>query len=545
MEYDYVVVGAGSAGCVIAARLAESGATVALLEAGGSDHHPLIHIPAGVGNLVYNPRVNWMYTTEPEPGTSGRRLHTPRGKVLGGSSSINGMLYVRGHRQDFDDWASSGCTGWSYDDVLPMFKKSEHYASGGDPRYRGQGGPLRVEDYRTILPLTHLFVKAAQEAGHRFTPDMNGELQEGVGYSQMTRLGRVRGSTYRAFLTRSDHRNNVDVRTHTLVSALMLEGRRCVGVRFVRGGESGELRARREVIVSAGAINSPQILQLSGIGDPEHLRQLGVETVLAAPQVGRNLSDHYTSRVSYRLKGIRSINELASGWRLVPEVLKFVFSGRGALTFGVTSSSVFCRSTKDIPYPDLQLLFTPASYVFGKALVLDNQPGMTVAVCPTRPRSRGSVLASSKDPRVAPHIRLGALTDRADVDVMLSGLRQTRDILNQPSLKPYLVNEIAPGANVTGPEELEQFMRDQGGTIYHPIGTCAMGQGAAAVVDPTLKVRGIAGLRVADASIMPSLPTGNTNAATIMIGEMTAAMVLQEARSALPFAVPPGLQPIT
>lgn len=536
MEFDYIVIGAGSAGCVIAARLAESGATVALLEAGGKDHHPLIHIPAGVGNLVYNPAVNWMYATEPEPGTSGRRLHTPRGKVLGGSSSINGMLYVRGHREDFDNWARSGCTGWSYDEVLPLFRKSEHYASGGDPKFRGQGGPLRVEDYRTVLPLTHLFVKAAQEAGHRFTSDMNGEVQEGVGYSQMTRLGRIRGSAYRTFLTRSAHRRNVDVRTHTLVSSLILEGRRCVGVRFVRGGESGELRARREVILSAGAINSPQILQLSGIGDPDHLRSIGVEPALAMPQVGRNLSDHYTARVSYRLRNIRSINELSRGWRLVPEVLKFLVTGRGALTFGVTSSSVFCRSSRDVPYPDLQLLFTPASYVFGKALVLDKEPGMTVAVCPTRPKSRGSILAASKDPHVPPQIRLGALTDPSDVQVMLSGIRQAREILHQASFKQYLVHEIAPGANVQRADELEQFMRDQGGTLYHPVGTCAMGQEASAVVDPTLKLRGIAGLRVADASIMPWLPTGNTNAPTLMIGERTAELVLQEARSSQPVA---------
>lgn len=531
MEYDYIVIGAGSAGCVIAARLAESGASVALLEAGGKDHHPLIHIPAGVGNLVYNPKVNWMYASEPEETTAGRRIHTPRGKVLGGSSSINGMLYVRGNRADYDGWAASGCPGWSFDEVLPLFRQSEHYVSGGDRRYRGQGGQLRVEDYRTILPLTHLFVKAATQVGHAFTSDMNGEQQGGVGYSQMTRLGRLRGSTYRAFLLRSKHRRNVDVRTRTLVSSLLLEGRQCVGVKYIRDGVAGELRARREVILSAGAINSPQILQLSGIGDPVHLQSMGIEPVLANPHVGRNLSDHYTTRVSYRLKNIHSINQFAKGWRLVPEVLKFVFTGRGALTFGVTASSVFCRSNDAVPYPDLQLLFTPATYVFGKALVLDDAPGMTVAVCPARPQSRGSVLLTSKDPSTPPRIRFGYLSESSDIDVMLSGIRQAREILTAPALAPYVVREIAPGAAVNRRDELIQFMREQGGTLYHPVGTCAMGQGVSSVVDPTLKVRGISGLRVADASVMPSLPTGNTNAATIMIGERAAQLVLQEARS--------------
>lgn len=534
MEYDFIVIGAGSAGCVIATRLAEAGATVALLEAGGPDHHPFIHIPAGVGNLVYNSKFNWMYSSEPEDSVHGRRIHTPRGKVLGGSGSINGMLYVRGNRADYDGWAQSGCTGWSFDEVLPLFKKSEHYVSGGDSKYRGQGGPLRVEDYRTILPLTHLFVKAAQEAGFPFTNDMNGESQEGVGYSQMTRLGRFRGSTYRAFLARAANRNNIDVRTNTLVSSLILEGRRCVGVRYVRDGVPGELRSRQEVILSAGSINSPQILQLSGIGDPQHLESVGVQPVVPMPEVGKSLSDHYAGRVVYRLKNIQTMNELASGWRLVPEIFKFLFAGRGALTFGVTASSVFCRSSDAVPYPDIQLLFTPASYVFGKALILDDKPGMTVAVCPTRPKSRGSVLISSKDPGVAPKIRFGYLSDPDDIDVMLAGIGHARKILNAPSLAPYIVQETAPGPAITQTKELVQFMRDQGGSLYHPVGTCAMGQSDTSVVDPALKVRGISGLRIADASVIPTLPTGNTNAPTIMIGERAAELILADARSRQP-----------
>jgi len=532
MQTDFVVVGAGSAGCVVAARLSEAGYSVCLLEAGKRDLYPLIHIPAGVGHLLYNPSYNWMYASEPEPGTYDRPIHTPRGKVLGGSSSINGMLYVRGNPADYDGWAQLGCRGWSYDEVLPLFRRGETYSGDGDPKYRGKGGPLKVEDYRTVLPLTHLFVKAAQEAGFDYTPDINGARQEGVGYAQMTRRGRLRGSTYRTYLQQPAARRNVRVLTDANVSNLIIENGRCVGVRYLQGNEAREVRALREVILSAGAINSPQLLQVSGIGDPAHLSSVGIATRLALPGVGRNLSDHLTVRLVCRLRDLTSINELARGWRLAREAVKFGLFGNGALTFGVTSAMAFSRSREGLESPDLQLLFTPASYVFGKALVLEDDPGMTVAVCPTRPGSRGTVLVDSPDAQARPKIRYGYLTDRDDLRVMSAGLAQARRIFSMDAFAPYIVQETRPGSGVTTDAEIEEFARREGSSLYHPVGTCKMGIDDMAVVDPRLKVRGIDGLRVADASIMPYLTTGNTNAPTIMIGEKAADLVIEDARAA-------------
>ncbi len=532
MQPDFVVVGAGSAGCVIAARLGEAGYKVSLLEAGGRDIYPMIQIPAGVGHLLYNPTYNWMYASEPEEGTYGRPIHTPRGKVLGGSSSINGMLYVRGNPADYDGWAQLGCKGWSYDEVLPLFKRSETYAGDGDPDYRGRSGPLKVEDYRTILPLTHLFVKAAQEAGFAYTPDLNGASQEGVGYAQMTRRGRLRGSTYRTYLQDPAARRNVQIISSATVSGLIIEAGRCVGVRYLQGGQQKEIRAAREVIVSAGSIGSPQILQLAGIGDPEHLSSAGVETRVDLPGVGRNLSDHLTVRLVSRLRDLTTINELARGWRLAREVVKFGLLGKGALTFGVTSAMVFCRSREGLESPDLQLLFTPASYVFGKALVLEDDPGMTVAVCPTRPGSRGSVLIDSADPMARPKIRYGYATDHDDLRVMSAGLEHARRIFAAPTFAPHIVRETKPGPAVNDDAQIEEFVRREGSSLYHPVGTCKMGLDNAAVVDPRLRVRGIEGLRVADSSIMPYLTTGNTNAPTIMIGEKAADLIIEDARRA-------------
>ncbi len=532
MQPDFVVIGAGSAGCVVAARLSEAGYRVCLLEAGGRDVYPLIHIPAGVGHLLYNKTYNWMYASEPEAGTYDRPIHTPRGKVLGGSSSINGMLYVRGNPADYDGWAQLGCRGWSYEDVLPLFRRAETYAGSGDPAYRGKSGPLKVEDYRTVLPLTHLFVKAAQEAGFSYTPDLNGASQEGVGYAQMTRRGRLRGSTYRTYLQEPAARRNVQVIPNAAASGLIVENGRCVGVRYVQGGQTREVRAAREVILSAGSIGSPQLLQLSGIGDPLHLTSLGIETKLALPGVGRNLSDHLTVRLVSRLRNLTTINELARGWRLAREVVKFGLFGNGALSFGVTSAMVFCKSRQDLDSPDLQLLFTPASYVFGKALVLEDSPGMTVAVCPTRPGSRGSVMIDSADPQARPKIRYGYLTDRDDLRVMKAGLEHARRIFGSPAFSPYVVEETRPGAAKSSDAEVEEFARREGSSLFHPVGTCKMGIDDMAVVDARLKVRGLEGLRVVDSSIMPFLTTGNTNAPTIMIGEKAADLIVEETRRA-------------
>jgi len=533
MEADYIVIGAGSAGCVVAARLSEDGSRVMLLEAGPPDRDIWIHVPAGVLRVLNNAKINWNFLSEGEPGTAGRQLQWPRGKTLGGTSSINGMLYVRGNPADYDNWAQMGCRGWSYEEVLPFFKKSESYRGNGDPEYRSQGGPLIVEDYRTILPLTHRFVEAAQQAGFAFTPDYNGKQQEGVAYSQMTRRGKWRGSTAQTFLREARGRANLKVETDALVTRLLFEGRRCVGVAFRQNGVEREVRAAREVILSGGAVNSPHVLHISGIGPAQHLQSIGVPVVHDLPGVGANLNDHYVLRVSHRVRGAVTINQLARGARLMREALRFATVGNGALTFGVTSAMVFCRSREGLAAPDLQLLFTPASYAQGVFRQLEREPGMTVAVCPVRPESRGTIMAQSPDPTVYPAIRPNYLSAPSDLRVLIAGVNHTRHIFAQAAMAPYTVAERVPGPQVQSDEAFRDFARNNGTNVFHPVGTCKMGTDPMAVVDPRLRVHGVTGLRVIDASIMPAVTTGNTNAPTIMIGEKGAQMIKEDARAEL------------
>jgi choline dehydrogenase len=489
----------------------------------------MIHIPAGVLKLLYHPVVNWNYAADPGPGSAGRAIPLPRGQVLGGSSSINGMLYVRGNPADYDGWAQMGCRGWSFDSVLPFFRKSEHYVQGGDAEYRGKGGPLRVEDYRTILPLTHRFVEAAKQTGFEFSTDLNGRTQEGVGYSQMTRKGRFRGSTARTFLTEARKRDNLRIETDATATRLLLDGRRCIGVAFRQRGADREARAAREVIVCGGSVNSPHLLQISGIGPAEHLQSIGVQVVHDLPGVGANLQDHYVARISHRVRNAISINQLAHGVRLAKEAVRFAATGRGALTFGVTSAQVFCRSRPELASPDLQLLFTPASYDAARFGELERAPGMTVAVCPVRPDSRGTIMAKSSDPLAAPVITPNYLSDPNDQRVLNAGMRITRNIFAAPAMAQHSVAETLPGPLVASDEELADYSRRFGTTIFHPVGTCRMGEGPGAVVDSRLRVHGLGNLRVIDASIMPTLTTGNTNAPTIMIAEKGAAMIREDA----------------
>jgi len=533
MRADYVIVGAGSAGCVLANRLSADGSRVVLLEAGPRDYHPMIHIPAGLRALLQHPVFNWNYTTEADPKTGNRSIHWPRGKTLGGSSSINGMLYVRGNPADYDGWAQRGCRGWSFDELLPYFKKSEDYRSGGDDGYRGRGGVLAVENYRTILPLTHKFVEAAQQAGFPYTPDYNGAQQEGVGYSQMTRDNRFRASTAQTFLAEAKSRPNLQVITEAIGTGLLFEGKRCVGATYRQGDQDKEVRADKEVIVSGGAINSPHLLQVAGIGPAKHLQSIGVPVRHDLPGVGNNLSDHYVTRITHRAKpGTLSINQMARAPRLFHEIYRYAVHADGALTFGVTSAMVFCRSREGLSSPDLQLLFTPASYSAVEIKTFDRNPGMTVAVCPVRPESRGSIMAKSADPLERPAIRTNYLTAEGDVHVLLSGLRHTRRILSAPALAAYSEGEVAPGPDVDSPDAAKDYGLKHGNTIYHPVGTCKMGEDPMAVVDSRLRVHGLAGLRVIDASIMPTVTTGNTNAPTIMIAEKGAAMILEDSRAA-------------
>jgi choline dehydrogenase len=530
MQADYVVVGAGSAGCVVASRLSETGASVILLEAGPTDWYPWIHIPAAMRKLLRNPLVNWNYTTEPETSSGERRLDWPRGRTLGGTSSINGMLYVRGAPADFDGWAQMGARGWSYDEVLPYFRKSEHYVQQGDPEVRGQGGPLKVEDYRTILPLTHQFVKAAQEAGFPFNPDLNGKQRYGVGYSQMTRRGRWRGSTAQTYLREARGRLNLRIETEAQTGRLLFESRRCIGVTFIRGGTTTTVKANREVIVSGGTVNSPHILQVSGIGPAEHLRSLGIPVVHDLPGVGANLIDHYVIRIVHRVQGTTTVNELARFPGYLPEIPKFFLTGKGALTFGVTTAQLFCDSREGLASPDLQLLFTPGSTNTLKFGQLDDKPAMSCVVCVVKPDSRGTIMATSPDPFARPAIKPNYFTTRTDELALLGGTRHVRKVFAQPALAPYSLGEISPGPDIRSDEEVLAYARKFGNTLYHPVGTCKMGMDPRAVVNARLEVHGIEGLRVIDASVMPTLTTGNTNAPTIMIGEKGAAMIREDAR---------------
>jgi choline dehydrogenase len=534
MDADYIVIGAGSAGCVVASRLSEdAGVKVVLLEAGPPDRDPWIHIPAGVLRVLNNTKINWNFLSEGEPGTDGRQLQWPRGKVLGGTSSINGMLYVRGNPMDYDNWAQMGCRGWSYDEVLPFFKKSETYRGSGSPEFRSQGGPLIVEDYRTVLPLTHAFVEAAKQAGYPFTPDYNGAQQEGVAYSQMTRRGKWRGSTAQTFLREARSRGNLKVETDATVTKLILNDKRCTGVAFRQRGVDRQLTAAREVILCGGAVNSPHVLQISGIGPAGHLQQIGVPVEHDLPGVGANLNDHYVIRLSHRVKDAVTINQLARGARVVREAIKFATVGNGALTFGVTSAMVFCRSREGLAAPDLQLLFTPASYAQGVFRQLEREPGMTVAVCPVRPDSRGTIMAQSADPFQYPAIRPNYLSAPSDLRVLISGVEQTRKIFAQPAMAAYSVAETVPGPGIASDEQFADYARTAGTNVFHPVGTCKMGTDPMAVVDPRLRVIGLSGLRVIDASVMPCVTTGNTNAPTIMIGEKGAAMIKDDARAHL------------
>ena len=532
MEADYVIVGAGSAGCVLADRLSASGASVLLLEAGPKDWNPFIHVPAGVLKLITHPVVNWNYRTEPDEKIGGRSLHCPRGRVLGGSSSINGMLFIRGNAADFDGWAQTGARGWSYDDVLQHFKSIERYAPG-DPAERGKSGPLLVEDYRTVLPLTRRFVEAAQQAGHRFAPDLSGRPPaEGVGYSQMSRNGRFRGSTARTFLSGARGRRHLRIETDAFATGLRFEGRRCTGVAFRQRGRDREARAGREVIVSGGTVNSPHLLQISGVGPAARLREIGVEPRHDLPGVGMNLSDHYTVRIAHRVAGAESINRLARGWRLAREMARFALAGNGALTFGVSSAQCYTRSREGLASPDIQLLFTPASFDANEFGRLEREPGMSVAVSIARPSSRGEIVAVSPDPFAPPAIRHNFLDAPDDLRIALEGIRQAREIFAQPAFREVIREELSPGPGAVSPEALEAFVRETGQTIYHPVGTCRMGEDPMAVVDSRLRLRGMEGLRVIDASVMPAVTTGNTNAPTIMIAEKGAAMVLEDARAA-------------
>ena len=527
--FDFVVVGTGTAGATLVNRLSADGRRrVCALEAGGRDWNPFIHIPAGFMKTATDPSVNWMYETEPGEGSAGRRIAQPRGKTFGGSSSINGHIYNRGQRMDFDTWAQRGNRGWSHADVLPYFRRSECRIGPGDDRYRGREGEFVVEDLAWRDPLCEAFIAGAESIGIPRNPDYNGERQEGVGYFQRSVHRNRRMSTARAHLRPAMQRRNVEVRTHAHATRILFEGNRAVGVEYLRGGERRVVRAAREVIVSGGAVNSPQLLQLSGVGPPVLLGELGVPVRKALPGVGENLRDHYAIRTTFRVKGARTINELARGWRLGVEILKYFALGTGILTLQPTLACCFWKSDEALDSGDLQLTFTPASYRQGVQSVLEDEPGATVAVWQQRPESAGYVRARSTNPLDKPLIQPNYLAHEMDRQVVVRGIGLARRLMRTEPLAPYFVREAVPGNDVRTEDEVLDFARGIGTTAFHLMGTCRMGPATdpGAVVDDRLRVHGIEALRVADASIMPLMTSANTNAATLMIGEKAADMIL-------------------
>ena len=530
LEFDYLVVGAGSAGCVLANRLSADGKhSVLLLEAGPKDTNLWIHVPLGYGKLFKEKTVNWMYQTEPEPGLNGRQVFQPRGKVLGGSSSINGLLYVRGQHEDYDRWRQRGNAGWGYDDVLPYFKKAENQQRGAD-KYHGAGGPLPVSDWRHADRLSEAFVVAAAETGIPTNPDFNGASQEGAGFFQTTTRRGRRASTAFSYLRPAKNRSNLRIETSALAQRIIFEGRRARAVEYRQDGNLRTARARKEILVSGGAYNSPQLLQLSGIGPAELLKQHGIEVVLDASGVGNDLQDHMQVRLITRCAQRVTLNDVVNHpVRRVMAGLQYAALRKGPLTIAAGTSGAFFKTSPRLATPDIQIHFLPFS-TDRMGEKLHSFSGFSASVCQLRPESRGSLRIRSADPSVPPEIRINYLATETDRAAFIDGIRILRKILAAPALRPYTLEEVDPGSKVVSDEDLLAYCRRTGSTVYHPTSTCRMGNDPLAVVDQRLRVRGFEGLRVVDASIMPDLMSGNTNAPTIMIAEKASDMILQDAR---------------
>ncbi|PBC03584.1 GMC family oxidoreductase N-terminal domain-containing protein [Mesorhizobium sp. WSM3860] len=533
--YDFVIIGSGSAGSVVAERLSASGRfSVLVLEAGGSDRRFYVQMPLGYGKTFFDPAVNWNYKADPDPGLSNNADHWPRGKLLGGSSSINAMVFIRGAREDFDAWAAAGNPGWSYDDLLPAFKALEDNEAGAD-QWRGVGGPLHVADCsNAVHPLTKRYLAAAQQAGLPLNPDFNGASQEGVGIYQITTRNGRRMSAARAFLRPAMKRNNVRVETNALATKILFEGKRAVGVEYQQNGETKSVRAGREVILSGGSINSPQLLQLSGVGPSALLGDLDIPVVRANDNVGANLQDHVG--INYTFKGkLPTLNQiLRPWWGKLLVGMQYILLRSGPLSLSMNNAGGFFRTDPSMARPNMQLYFQAFSTVIPKSgerpiLTPDPWPGFSIGLSNCRPSSRGEIMIRSKNPRDYPKITANAYSTNADVDEMLAAVKFVRKIASMPAMAEIIEEEVLPGPSITSDADLIQDFRKRSGTVYHPVSTCRMGPDAArAVVDPRLRVHGLEGLRVIDASIFPDNITGNTNAAAILTGWKGAELVLED-----------------
>ncbi|PKP72055.1 MAG: choline dehydrogenase [Alphaproteobacteria bacterium HGW-Alphaproteobacteria-5] len=538
MTPDYIIVGAGSAGCVLANRLTKDGRfNVVLLESGGEATNPWMRVPLGMVRLVANPKVAWLDMTVPTPRFGDRSILLAQGRTVGGSSSINGMLYVRGQKEDFDGWSDAGCSGWSWKEVLPYFKRSERLASGGSDEHHGRSGELRLSWITDIAEVSKCFLAAAQDAGLPFNEDINSGVQDGVGYLLGTIHNGRRQSAAQAFLRPARRRPNLTVQTGNHVRRVVFDGKRAVGIEVeTPGGEIRTLRCKREVILSAGTIGTPHILQHSGVGEPDHLASLGIAPVVSSPEVGRNLQDHLFGHLKFRLgKSSMSLNEkFNSAPRMGIELAKWLVAGKGAMTSTSSHICAFIKSDENVARSDIQIAMRPFSFGMkaNGVIGIDDFPGMTVSAIQTRPFSRGAVRIESADPRVRAKIHIDYLSDERDVATLSKGMAHIREIMTQPEIARHVVEEVEPGADQSSRAALEHHLRTTASTVYHPVGTCRMGADAGAVLDPELRVRGAEGLRVIDASIMPVITSGNTNAPAIMIGEKGADMVRRAATNA-------------
>lgn len=524
-SFDYIIVGGGTAGCILANRLTASGSyRVLLLEAGDHPKSPWINIPAGFSKLLNNKKYNWRFQTEAEKNTNDRVISVPRGKGLGGSTLINGMIYVRGQPGDYDAWGNSGANGWRFEDVEPYFRKVENYKLEGSAR--GHDGPMTVEQVQERFPLSDAFIKAANEDGLPFNEDYNAQSQYGVGYYQVTQKAGRRWSAYDGYLRPALARKNLFIVTNAQVVRVDIRGKRCVGVSYRKGPKEISVTADKEVILAAGAIQSPQLLELSGIGQAQLLQSFGIEVKHALQGVGENYIDHFATRMNWRVKDTVTLNEMSRNWRLGLAVSQYIATRTGILTLGTGLVNAFVKTRADMATPDAQFFFVHASYANAAERVLDRLPGMTIGVTQMRPQSVGTIHIKSPDPFTSPSIRPNFLSSSLDQECMIRSMQIARRIVNRPALQRFLVSEMSPGPAVNSDTEWLSFARQNGQTIYHPVGTCRMGEDDAAVVDSELRVRGIDGLRVADASIMPNMVSGNIQAAVMMIAEKGSDLIL-------------------